>query len=223
MASFQLVGLPFEPFAPLFALSDRELSERSARRVVASGKPGFPCRVSLRDAEVGEELLLLHYPHQPASSPYKASGPIYVRKGAQQQTLEAGAVPDYVRCRLMSTRAYDAAQNQRRIGNYPAAIASFQNFVAQYPKSPLAHRAQYWIGDSQYNLRDFKSAIASQHKLIAGWSDSASVPDALLNIASCQIELGDSAAARKTLDGLVARYPASDAAEKARRRLATLK
>ena len=109
MASFQLVGLPFEPFAPLFALSDRELSERSARRVVASGKPGFPCRVSLRDVEVGEELLLLHYPHQPASSPYKASGPIYVRKGAQQQTLEAGTVPDYVRCRLMSARAYDAA------------------------------------------------------------------------------------------------------------------
>jgi tol-pal system protein YbgF len=120
-------------------------------------------------------------------------------------------------------RAYDAAQGQRRIGNYPAAIAAFQNFVAQYPKSPLAHRAMYWVGDSQYNLRDFKNAIASQNKLIAAWPESASVPDALLNIASCQLELGDSATARKTLDGLVARYPASDAAEKARRRLATLK
>ena len=81
----------------------------------------------------------------------------------------------------------------------------------------------YWIGDSQYNLRDFNNAIASQNKLIAAWPESASVPDALLNIASCQLELGDNAAARKTLDGLVARYPASDAAEKARRRLATLK
>jgi tol-pal system protein YbgF len=120
-------------------------------------------------------------------------------------------------------RAYDAAQGQRRIGNYPAAIAGFQHFVAQYPKSPLAHRAMYWIGDSQYNLRDFNNAIASQNKLIAAWPESASVPDALLNIASCQLELGDNAAARKTLDGLVARYPASDAAEKARRRLATLK
>lgn len=121
------------------------------------------------------------------------------------------------------TRAYDVAQNQRRIGNYPAAIAAFQGFVTQYPKSPLAHRAQYWIGDSQYNMRDFKSAIASQQKLIATWPDSASVPDALLNIASCQIELGDAATARKTMDGLVARYPTSEAAEKARRRLATLK
>lgn len=120
-------------------------------------------------------------------------------------------------------RAYDAAQGQRKIGNYPGAIAAFQNFVSQYPKSPLAHRAMYWIGDSQYNLRDYRNAIASQNKLIAAWPESASVPDALLNIASCQLELGDSATARKTLDGLVARYPASDAAEKARRRLATLK
>jgi tol-pal system protein YbgF len=120
-------------------------------------------------------------------------------------------------------RAYEAAQQQRRIGNYQGAIAAFQAFLAQYPKSPLAHRAQYWIGDSQYNLRDYKSAIASQQKLIAAYSDSASVPDALLNIASCQIELADTAAARKTLDGVVTRYPASEAAEKAKRRLATLK
>ena len=121
------------------------------------------------------------------------------------------------------TRAYEAAQGQRRIGNYQAAIAGFQNFIARYPKSTLAHRAQYWIGDCQYNLRDFRNAIASQQKLIASYSDSASVPDALLNISSSQLELGDAAAARKTLDGLVARYPTSDAAEKAKRRLATLK
>jgi tol-pal system protein YbgF len=121
------------------------------------------------------------------------------------------------------TRAYEAAQQQRRIGNYQGAIGAFQAFLAQYPRSPLAHRAQYWIGDSQYNLRDYKGAIASQQKLIAAYSDTASVPDALVNIASCQIELGDTAAARKTLDGVVTRYPASEAAEKARRRLATLK
>jgi len=121
------------------------------------------------------------------------------------------------------TRAYEVAQNQRKIGNYPAAIAGFQNFIAQYPKSPLAHRAQYWIGDCQYNLRDFKSAIASQQKLIANYTDSASVPDALLNIASSRLELGDAAGAKRTLDGLVTRYPASEAAEKAKRRLATLK
>jgi len=120
-------------------------------------------------------------------------------------------------------RAYEAAQAQRKAGNYQGAIAGFRNFIAQYPKSPLAHRAQYWIGDSYYNLRDFKNAIASQQRLMAAYPDSASVPDALLNIASSQVELGDAAGARKTLDKLVARYPTSEAAEKAKRRLATLK
>ncbi len=120
-------------------------------------------------------------------------------------------------------RAYEAAQEQRRNGNYQAAIAAFQGFIAQHPKSPLAPRAQYWIGDSYYNLRDFRNAIANQQKLVSAYPDSSSVPDALLNMASSQAELGDSAAARKTMDGLVARYPTSEAAEKAKRRLTTLR
>ena len=49
------------------------------------------------------------------------------------------------------------------------------------------------------------------------------MPDALLNMASSQIELGDVPGARRTLDGIVTRYPTSDAAQKAKRRLANLK
>lgn len=121
------------------------------------------------------------------------------------------------------TRVYEAAQQQRRIGNYQGAITSFQSFLGQYPKSALAHRAQYWIGDSYFNLRDYRNAIASQQKLIAVYPDSASAPDALLNIASSQAELGDGANARKTMDALVSRYAGSEAAEKAKRRLGTLR
>ena len=135
----------------------------------------------------------------------------------------AGAAAATSKATDVEARAYEAAQGQRKIGNYQSAIAGFRNFLSQYPKSTLSHRAQYWIGDSYYNLRDFKNAIASQQRLISAFPDSASVPDALLNIASSQIELGEAAAARRTMDGLIARYPASEAAEKARRRLATLK
>jgi tol-pal system protein YbgF len=115
--------------------------------------------------------------------------------------------------------AYERAQALRRAGNYAAAISAFQAFMTRYPKSTLAPRAQYWIGDSQFNLRDFKAAIASQQRLLSAYPDSSSVPDALLNMASAQIETGDAAAARKTMDGLIARFPASEAAEKARRRI----
>lgn len=120
------------------------------------------------------------------------------------------------------TRAYEAAQGQRRVGNYQGAIVAFQNFIKQYPKSNLAPRAQYWIGDSYFNLRDFKLAIGSQQALLKTYPDSPTVPDAMLNIASSQIEMGESAVGRKTLEDLVARFPISEAAEKAKRRLGAL-
>ena len=121
------------------------------------------------------------------------------------------------------TRAYEAAQNLRRIGNYQGAAIAFQNFVKQYPKSPLAPSAQYWIGDSYYNLRDYRLAITSQRLLLVTYPDSNKVPDALLNIASAQAEMGETAAARRTMDELVAKHPNSDAADKARRRMANLR
>jgi len=151
-----------------------------------------------------------------ASTPAAAAGG--ASPSAVSAATPASAPPD-----ATESRAYEAAQNQRRIGNYQGAIVAFQSFIAQHPKSALAPRAQYWIGDSYFNLRDFKNAIASQQKLVSTYPDSSSVPDALLNIASSQMELGDTATARKTMDGLVSRYPLSEAAEKARRRLATLK
>ena len=107
--SFQLLGIDHQQFEPLFLLSDSELKARGAVRCIATESPGYPCRVSLEDARVGDELLLLPYLHQPAASPYRASGPIFVRRDAKQRRLGVGEIPSYVSTRLMSIRAYDAA------------------------------------------------------------------------------------------------------------------
>ena len=107
MSSFQLVGLPAETFAHFPALSPAALAALGVARVVADKATGFPCRVSLRDADIGDELYLLPYVHQPADSPYKASGPIFVRRNAVAMPLPPGKVPDYVSRRQISLRGYD--------------------------------------------------------------------------------------------------------------------
>jgi len=78
---------------------------RPARR--AASKPGFPCRISLTDAEVGEEVILVHYEHHTVASPFRASHAIYVRAGEQQYDA-VDRVPPMLRSRLLSVRAFDA-------------------------------------------------------------------------------------------------------------------
>ena len=117
-------------------------------------------------------------------------------------------------------RAYDAALDLFKAGNYSGAITGFIAFVKTYPRSPLSPSAQYWVGNAQFAQKDFRAAIAAQRQLIAAYPDSQKVPDALLNIATSQFELRDAAAARRTLEEIVAKHPQSDAATKARARLA---
>jgi Protein of unknown function (DUF1203) len=107
--SFQLIGIDHQRFEPLFALTTPQLDELGAQRVFADESPGYPCRISLEDAAVGDELLLLPYQHQPAASPYRASGPIFVKRGAKRRRLPVGEVSPYITRRLISVRAYDAA------------------------------------------------------------------------------------------------------------------
>src|SRR5258708_2606677 len=105
--NFQIVPLPLKDFTALFALSDNDLAKREACRLIVDANPGFPCRVSLKDVEVGESVILLNYMHQPTASPYRATGPIFVRERAVQATLAPGEIPEVVRRRTMSVRAYD--------------------------------------------------------------------------------------------------------------------
>ncbi|TWI01641.1 uncharacterized protein DUF1203 [Luteimonas cucumeris] len=100
-------GLPIEPFQSLFGLDDEALRERGAVRQVAEASHGYPCRVSLQDAEPGETLLLLHWRHHDVDTPYRASGPIYVREAAQAMARVRNSVPPQQQRRLLSVRAYD--------------------------------------------------------------------------------------------------------------------
>ncbi|HEX8471574.1 MAG TPA: DUF1203 domain-containing protein [Brevundimonas sp.] len=108
--TYRILPLSLEPFANLFALSDDELLDLGARRMTAEKPNSSPCRVSLCDAEPGEQLILAHHVHvEDPSSPYRSGGAIFIREGASEASLSADTVPEMLSRRQLSVRAYDDA------------------------------------------------------------------------------------------------------------------
>ena len=106
--AYRIEGLSPEPFEPLFGLSDEALAAQGALRVTADGKPGFPCRITLEDAEPGETLLLLNHVSQEAPTPYRASHAIFVREGATEAARYVDETPPVFASRTLSLRGFDA-------------------------------------------------------------------------------------------------------------------
>lgn len=107
--SFRITGLSAQPFAHLFGLGDGELARHGAIRVPTAEGDAHPDRVELRDARPGEAVLLINHEHQPADTPYRSRHAIFVREHAGPAFDAVDQVPDALRRRLLSLRAFDAA------------------------------------------------------------------------------------------------------------------
>ena len=105
---YRITGLTADTFRPLFGLPDDELARRGAKRVVANVKPGFPDRVELRDAEPGESLILVNHVHLDEETPYRASHAVFVLENAGERFDRVNALPQALRVRLLSLRAFDS-------------------------------------------------------------------------------------------------------------------
>jgi hypothetical protein len=106
--TYRIAGLDPQPFAPLFEMNDDDLRARRARRVIADADRGFPCRVSLADAQAGEALILLNHEHHSADSPYRGRHAIYVRESATAPAVFHDALPPAFDGRVLSLRGFDA-------------------------------------------------------------------------------------------------------------------
>jgi hypothetical protein len=105
---FRIKGLPASEFAHLAGMDEARLSELGVQRVRIDEPHAAPDRISLRDAQPGETVLLLNYEHQPADTPYRSRHAIYVIEGEERSFDEVNVVPDAMRRRLLSLRAFDA-------------------------------------------------------------------------------------------------------------------
>lgn len=105
--SYVITGLDPAPFRHLYGLPDAELTQAGAVRMIADKKPGYPCRVTLEDVEPGTAVLLVNHEHLPVDTPYRSRHAIFVAEGAETSARYADAVPEQLRSRLLSVRAFD--------------------------------------------------------------------------------------------------------------------
>lgn len=106
--AYTIEGLPQASFAPLFEMRDDELAAIGAMRTVATNKPGFPCRVSLEDAEPGEELILTHHVSHDVDTPFRMAHAIYIREDAKQADVLTDAVPALFATRTLGLRGFNS-------------------------------------------------------------------------------------------------------------------
>lgn len=126
---FRITGLPAALFSSLFDVPNADLAAMGVIRYTVDTKPGFPDRIEMREAEIGESVLLLNHVSQPATTPYRASHAIYVREGATRTYDAVNQVPESLRIRLLSLRGF--AENGMMLAadvvdgsNLEAAIAT---------------------------------------------------------------------------------------------------
>ena len=109
--TFKISALQAGQFSKFLCMTDFELEQRGARRLIADAKPGFSCRVSLREAEIGETVLLLNFFHHDHNTPYRSSHAIFVCENAQQAEPLVNTIPDVFKNRLISVRGFNEAND----------------------------------------------------------------------------------------------------------------
>lgn len=140
---------------------------------------------------------------------------------AKEAEVQAGgadsAVPADPDDPAAENRAFEAAYGLFKSGNHENAAKAFQEFLKKYPESVHASNAHYWLGNAQFTLKDYKNALGTYQGLLKAFPGMPKTPDVMFNIAGCQQELKQDVAAQKTLKQLVAKYPDSEAAAKAKK------
>lgn len=108
MRNFRITGIDPTPFLYLYDLPADELASHGVIRYEATEGSAHPDRVLLRHALPGEHVLLVNYAHQPEPTPYRASHAIYILEGAVQPAEFINVVPEPLRVRMLSLRAFDS-------------------------------------------------------------------------------------------------------------------
>jgi tol-pal system protein YbgF len=118
---------------------------------------------------------------------------------------------------------YALALNKQKAGELAVARALYVDFIRKYPRDDLAGEAHFQLAESYFTEDKCTEALPEYGQLVKAFPNSKSMPNALLHSADCFQRLKNTEAAQAALDQVIKRYPGTDAAKKAKARLAELK
>jgi tol-pal system protein YbgF len=202
------------------ALEDRARAQEERTKVLEEGMKGaegrIEGRIEGRSKGVEESLRAL-------------DGKIdrLAAKQVELEKLMASKEKETVEVRGLSTGAgdflYKDAYETFQRGNMEAARRKFEGYLKQYPNTELSDNAQFWMGETYYQQKDFEKAILEYEKTIAKYPEGDKISAALLKQGLAFLELGDKSNARNLLRRVIDRYPTSEQAEMAKKRLEAIK
>jgi len=134
-----------------------------------------------------------------SAAPADAQAPAAAAANADPQQIQADYQAAYA---LLSPE-------QRR---YDDAAKAFSVFLENYPQSPLAANAQYWLAEAYYVSQQNDQSLQAFNKVVSDYPDSPKVPGALYKIGRLELVKGNQDAAKKALQRVVKDYPTAPAA-----------
>jgi len=151
----------------------------------------------------------------PQTAPAAAAGEEEPKPSTQataKRPAESKPQPPSQAPTMSPQEAYSVAYNDYLKGNYDLAVESFKLYRQQFPDSPLADNALYWIGECRYSQRKFEEAIDAFDELILAYPQGDKAAAAYLKKGLSFIELGRKPEALAALKLLVAKYPLEEEA-----------
>jgi tol-pal system protein YbgF len=171
-------------------------------------------QMNLLLTRISEDLLTMKGPPLQPQAPgqeTKAGQPPAVekkqpdqKKGAQPTEQKPAPPPSST---LSPQETYNAAYADYLKGNYELAIDGFKIYRENFPDSPLADNALYWIGECYYSQKKFDQAIEQFNDLIFNYPQGDKVAAAYLKKGLALAELGRKDEALVVFKLLASKYP----------------
>jgi len=106
--TYRITGIDPAPYRYLHGLTETELAGQGVVRMTVTANPGFPCRISLTDRDVGESVLLLNHLSHDVAGPYRASHAIFISEGETESAEYIDEIPPVFATRVLSLRGFGA-------------------------------------------------------------------------------------------------------------------